>query len=80
MEPHELIAAGTAAEILDVSRTTIWRLVKVGDLPAYDVAGRGNVFDRSEVEALRDRRAARTARARALRYEGVAAVEAQKAS
>jgi hypothetical protein len=72
----DLIAANVAAEILGVDRSTVWRLARIGDLNAEQVEGaKGNVYDRAEVEALRDSRAARTKRIRALRKHGVKGID-----
>lgn len=43
--------AARAAEILGVSETTIWRLIKAGDLTAVRV-GRNTLIRYSDLEAL----------------------------
>lgn len=58
----DLINTSTAAEILGVHRATVWRLVESGELPFIALprtAHRraGGIFDRADVEALRDHRA-----------------------
>jgi excisionase family DNA binding protein len=54
----DLIGVLDAAAILGVHRTTVWRLLQDGELSSVPVRGaKGSVFERSEVEALRERRA-----------------------
>ncbi len=50
----EYLGLREAAELLGVSRFTIWRLIRDGELPAYQsqVDRRQKLVKRSDVEAL----------------------------
>ena len=53
-ETGRIVTVKEAAEMLAVSGMTIRRLIKIGKLPAWRVAGDGPIrIDRAEVEAMR---------------------------
>jgi len=55
MSTHEFLDVGQAAELLDVTRFTISRLIRAGELTAYvsPLNRRKKLLRREDVEALR---------------------------
>jgi excisionase family DNA binding protein len=53
IQEREFYTVSEAARVLDVSRTTIWRWIDIGKLPAYRVGGRTIRIRREDVETMR---------------------------
>ncbi len=56
--PNEFISLQEAAEVLEVSRFTLWRLIRDGQLTAYQSSSdrRRKLVRREDVEALKQPR------------------------
>ena len=52
IQEREFYTVSEAARVLDVSRTTIWRWIDEGKLPAYRVGGRTIRIRRQDVDEM----------------------------
>ena len=52
VKEREYYTASEAAEVLEVSRTTIWRWIETGRLPAYKIGGKTIRIKREDMQTL----------------------------